>query len=292
MTVTLTVTPPLDSKLGTGMPIVDVEAYVNDILLGGFRKLDIPPIPLHKPHERTYAESEISIVPYPPKLGFESKVSTVVQNVSPNTTTVNLEFGWAQFGIGIPFSTTGMVPPTRTVELGPLMSVTSTVTWTPTLAGHQCILVKLNDAANIYEEQWSQRNVDVERTPPCGMTKTYTFTVYNDSPFMVTIDIGMITFNVPADWQVTVNPTGTVQMGAFSSLEIDVSVNIPCAMSINAIQNTQEIAEIQQAAGSVPTIDVEAYKEGTLLGGIEIVFDDTYVPDFSSLFLPIVTRNR
>ena len=40
-------------------------------LLGGFRKLDIPPIPLHKPHERTYAESEISIDPYPPKLGLK-----------------------------------------------------------------------------------------------------------------------------------------------------------------------------------------------------------------------------
>ncbi len=92
------------------MPIVDVEAYVDNVLLGGFRKLDIPPIPIHKPHERTYAESEISIVPYPPRQGVQSLVSTVLHNATVNTTTVNLEFGWAQFGMGIPFTSTGMVP--------------------------------------------------------------------------------------------------------------------------------------------------------------------------------------
>ena len=106
-----------------------------------------------------------------------------------NKTTVNLEFGWAKFGMGIPFTSTGMQPPTRTVELGPLSSETSTVTWTPAMAGHQCVLVKLNDADNIYEEQWSQRNVDVARTPPCGVTRTYTLTVFNDSPEQRTVTI-------------------------------------------------------------------------------------------------------
>jgi hypothetical protein len=194
--------------------------------------------------------------------------------------------------MGIPFTNTGMVPPTRTVELGPLMSVTSTVTWTPEMAGHQCVLVKLNDADNIFEEQWSQRNVDVERTPPCGITKSYTTTVYNDSPFTATIDIGMMTFNVPEHWQVTATPTGTVQIGQFSSLDIKITVHIPCPESEDTALTWQNIEKVQDNAGSVPTINVEAYKEGELVGGIEIRFDDNYTPDFRSLFLPIITRNQ
>ncbi|MDF1513406.1 MAG: hypothetical protein P1S60_06315, partial [Anaerolineae bacterium] len=291
VTVTLTVTPNQEAILGTGVPIVDVEAYTENTLLGGFRKLDIPPIPLHKPHEPSYAESEITIYPYPPKLGFESRVGTVVQNVTPNTRTIILEYGWAQFGIGIPFTSTGMVPPTRTVELGPLTSVTSTVAWIPTIPGHQCVLVKLNDVDGVYEEQWSQRNVDVQRTPPCGITKTYSFTVYNDSAFSATIDIGKVTFNVPASWQVTVNPTGTVEIAAFSQLEIEVTLHIPCPMTTQARLQQHNIASIQEQSGSTPIIDVEAYQDSTLIGGIELIFDDNYVPDFRNLFLPLVTRN-
>ena len=291
VTVTLTVKPAMDAKLGTGMPIVDVEAYVDNELIGGFRKMDIPPIPIHKPHERTYAESEISIVPYPLKQGVQSLVSTVLQNATVNTTTVNLEFGWANFGIGIPFTSTGMAPPTRTVELGPLMAVTSTVMWTPSMSGHQCVLVKLNDADGIYEEQWSQRNVDVERTPPCGTTQEFTFTVYNDSPFKVSVDVGMIIFNVPADWTVTVSPTGTIQIAKFSQAVITVTVSIPCPPTLNYLSARQDIAAIQAFAGSVPTIDVEAYEQGELVGGIEIRFDDSIGPDLGTLYLPLVLRN-
>ena len=39
------------------------------MLIGGFRKMDIPPVPIHKPHERGYAESEIIIDPEPPQQG-------------------------------------------------------------------------------------------------------------------------------------------------------------------------------------------------------------------------------
>jgi len=70
--------PPREEPLGIGEPIVDVEAFVEGRLIGGFRKLDRPPIPIHKPHERGYAESEISIDPYPPQQGQPTRVSAVV----------------------------------------------------------------------------------------------------------------------------------------------------------------------------------------------------------------------
>jgi hypothetical protein len=288
--VTLTVTPPLEVELGTGEPIVDVEAFVEGELLGGFRKLDRPPVPIHKPHEKGYAESEIMVEPYPPQVGVDSLVSTVIQNASDVTQTINLEFGWADFGMGIPFTTTGMVPYTHSVTLAPEMTQTATVTWTPTQAGHQCIQVWLSDPEGVYEPQRSQRNVDVSERPPCGQTRVFSFTVYNDSPFTATVDVGMITFNVPEEWQVTVTPSPTLEIGPFDDAVITVTVHIPCPSLSRALFETQAIYAIQQAAGSVPTIDVEGYVEGELVGGIELQFEEPAV-EYSWIYLPLVLRN-
>jgi hypothetical protein len=286
-TVTLTVTPTADAELATGAPIVDVEAFVDGELLGGFRKLDIPPIPIHKPHEKSYAESEISIDPYPPQLGTRSLVSTVLQNNSDVTATVDLEFGWARFGMGIPFTSTGMVPYTRSVELGPMLTATAEVTWTPTYSGHQCVLVKLTDPEGELEEQWSQRNVDVAEQPPCGQTKVFTLTIYNDSPLTVTVDIGMMTFNVPADWEVTLTPSSTMQLDEFDEGVVTVTVKIPCPTTVRALRALDEIADLQSASSSVPTIDVEGYIDGELVGGIEIQLPAS---TRSKLYLPLILR--
>jgi len=288
--VTLTVTPPLEVELGTGEPIVDVEAFVEGELIGGFRKLDRPPVPIHKPHEKGYAESEIMIEPYPPQVGVDSLVSTVIQNASDVTQTINLEFGWADFGMGIPFAHTGMVPYTRSVTLAPEMTQTATVTWTPTQAGHQCVQVWLSDPGGVYEPQRSQRNVDVTERPPCGQTRVFTFTVYNDTPFSATVDIGLITFNVPADWQITVTPTPTLELGPWSSGVVTVTVLIPCPPLSLATYGMQAIYAIQQASGSVPTIDVEGYVDGQLKGGIELQFAEPEVA-FSWIYLPLVLRD-
>jgi hypothetical protein len=287
LTATLTVTPPVGARLGSREPIVDVEAYVEGELIGGFRKMDWPPIPLHKPHERGYAESEISIDPYPPQLGKNSRVSTVVYNTGEDTVTVELEFGWAGFGMGIPFTTTGMLPYTRSVTLRPEMTTTAQVTWTPTYSGHQCVLVRLSDPEDRYEPQESQRNVDVVEQP-CGETRVYTFTVYNDSPFSTTVEIGVATFNVPDDWEVTVVPSGTLELGPFSEGVITVTVRIPCQLTFQGMRALQEMYALQEQAGSVPTVDVEGYKDGELVGGIELQF--IYEAQFT-LYLPVILKD-
>ena len=287
--VTLTVTPPTDAELGSGDPIVDVEGFVDGELIGGFRKLDRPPIPLHKPHERGYAESEIIIEPYPPDQGVATAVSTVVQNTSDTTMTVDLEFGWADFGIGIPFTTTGMVPYTRSVTLGPEMTKTATVAWTPVQSGHQCVQIRLHTEG--YESQESQRNVDVAERPPCDETKVFTFTVYNDSPLPATVDVGMITFNVPAHWQITVTPSPTLELGAWDEGVVTVTVQIPCPPTLQVLQSLRSIQAVQEAAGSISTIDVEGYVEGQLKGGIEIQFAAP-ATEQHWIYMPLVLRNQ
>jgi hypothetical protein len=288
VSVTLTVVPPPDADLGSGEPIVDVEAVVDGRLIGGFRKMDIPPVPIHKPHEKGYAESEIIIDPEPPKQGELTRLATVLQNSSEETITLDLQFGWAKFGMGIPFSTTGIVPTNRTVTLGPEMTATAEVAWTPVYPGSQCVRILLSDPSGVYGDQESQRNVEVLERPPCG-PRTFTFTVYNDSPFTVTVDLGMVTYDVPADWTVTTVPSDTLVLGPFSEGTVQVIVDIPCPDTVMALQTRREIATLQQGAGGVPTVDVEGYVDGVLKGGIEIQF-----PGYGSpwgLFLPVMTKS-
>ncbi len=286
--VTLIVTPPVGVQLGTGDPIVDVEAFADGELIGGFRKLDIPPIPVHKAHEPTYAESEIEVTPYPPKAGQPTQVSAKLQNASDETATVEVTFGWAKFGAGIPFTTTGMSPPTRTLSLAPHATGAASVTWTPITSGHQCLQVVLTDPAGTFMPRASQRNVDITERPPCGTTRVFSFTVYNDSPDVVTVDIGLLTFNVPPDWQVTTVPSSTVTIGPHSEAVIRVIVEIPCQNRLTAMAARQEIFALQEEAGSVPTIDVEAYTDGELIGGIELQFP---APVERLVYLPVILRS-
>ena len=285
--VTLSVTPPPFAELGSGEPIVDVEAYVEGELLGGFRKLDVPPIPIHKPHEKGYSESEIFITPYPPRQGEKTLVGAVVQNTSDVEVTVDLEFGWAEFGMGIPFTTSGMVPYKRTITLGPAMTATPSVEWTPLLSGPQCIIVHLTDPEGIYAPQLSQRNVDVIDRPPCGTTQVYTFTVANNTPYPAIVDIGVITFNVPPDWVVTTVPSGSVELEPYEEMVIEVHVTIPCPTSIQAMQDLRKVNALQTNAGGMPLIDVEGYIEGELIGGIELQFGPEPVHD---IFLPLTMK--
>ncbi len=126
--------------------------------------------------------------------------------------------------------------------------------------------------------------------PPCNQPRVFTFTVYNDTPFSATVDIGLITFNVPADWQVTVAPTPTLELGPWSSGVVTVTVVIPCPPLSLAAYGMQAIYAIQQASGSVPTIDVEGYVDGELVGGIELQFTEPEV-EFSWVYLPLVLRD-
>jgi hypothetical protein len=291
VSVTLTVSPSQDAELGTGAPIVDVEAYIDGVLIGGFRKLDVPPIFIHKPHEKVYAESDIYIIPEPPLYGKETTVGTVVRNNGDKPITVDLEFGWAKFGIGIPFSNAGMDPYTRTVTVGAGLTKTAEVKWTPTLWGTHCVIIHLQDREKLYEPQWSQRNVHVEEWPPCGEKMHYTLTLENNTPLSVTMDLGLFTFNVPADWIVTTAPSGSVEMGPNEVLTVDVFVEIPCPSTIQGMNKVLDIQRIQAESGSNPTINVEGYIEGDLVGGIEIWFVKDYAPPWSVLWMPIVGQN-
>ena len=86
-----------------GAPIVDVEAFVKGELIGGFRKIFRPPVPVHRPRDPQYAESEIFVDPYPAIAGMPAELGVEVFNPTDEDHMVTATFSVANFGIGLPF---------------------------------------------------------------------------------------------------------------------------------------------------------------------------------------------
>ena len=297
--VTLTVVPPPPSAdpaerelqirgLADELPIVDVEAYVNGRLIGGIRKIAKPPVPLHKPQDRPYAETEIGVTPYPIVAGQPTTISAAIMNTSETTQTVRVLFGVANFGFGIPFTTTGIVPTSIVVTLGPGISTTVWTVWTSPASGHWCIQILLQDPNNQYPEQRSQRNVDVEqrRFVPCHPF-TRDFLLQNSTPLTVTVSIGASAINLPAGWTYSTNITETT-LAPFASITVTVTITPPCGLAVLGLLSPLATLDTGGASGP-PTIDVEGYNEkGELLGGIEIQLDVS--PPYK-VYLPVVLRH-
>ena len=101
----LTVTPPGGAALPPdGTPIVDIEAFVGDKMLGGIRKIYRPPVPLHRLPDPIYAEREITVHPYPPRAGEPTEICAELRNITDQPQNVAVTFFWAKFGIGLPFT--------------------------------------------------------------------------------------------------------------------------------------------------------------------------------------------
>jgi hypothetical protein len=114
--------------------------------------------------------------------------------------------------------------------------------------------------------------------------------VYNDSAFSNTVDLGLLTFNVPADWEVTTVPSDTMVLEPYSEGTVMVFVKIPCPPSFADIFNINRVQLIQQASRSVPVVDVEGYIKGGLVGGIELQFEPAAEPEKMYIYLPMFFR--
>jgi hypothetical protein len=270
--VTLVVTPPLGSELGSGERVVDLEGTVGDELLGGVRVLDRTPLSPPAPHERAYAATEIVLAPDPPEVGQPVRIGVVAHNTCTDVFTLTGRFSWAAFGMGIPFSSAGIEPPETTFTLGPQTTLTPTVAWTPQVGGRVCVRVELVDPQGVYAPQVRQRNVVVAQSPPCGETQAYSFTVRNDSGVAAAVELGVRTVDVPGDWEITTSPASALVLGPREEGVVEARVVVPCAVSAGALLERLRLARLQAEAGGVPTIDVEGYIEGELVGGIELQF--------------------
>ena len=162
---TLQVTPPSPAVLGSGCHI-DVQAWIINPatgaaqLIGGIRKLDIPPVHLPANVTPPWEENEIVFMPDPPQAGVPGQLCIVLSNPLGVPKTVTVEFDVADFGAGIGFTPIA----TQAFTLPPHSLGTYCIPWTPAASGtlHRCILVTLKQSG--YQDMRSQRNVDIVRT--------------------------------------------------------------------------------------------------------------------------------
>ena len=100
----LSVTPP-NMPLGTACHI-DVQGWIGGELIGGIRKLDVPPVHL-PPGDPPWNEKEIVAIPDPPVAGQAGQICVQLNNPLPIPRTVSIQFSEADFGAGIPFTPIG-----------------------------------------------------------------------------------------------------------------------------------------------------------------------------------------
>jgi hypothetical protein len=158
-TVTLTVTRPASAILGSGCHI-DLQAWIGDVMIGGIRKLDVPPVHLPFDVRPPWEEPEIIFRPDPPQAGIAGQLCIQLVNPLATTRAVTIEFSAADFGAGIGFSP-ATIP--LGVDLPPNSIGVYCAAWTPAASGtlHRCVLATLKQAG--YLDQTSQRNVDILR---------------------------------------------------------------------------------------------------------------------------------
>lgn len=293
---TLTVTPPNPVVLGSACHI-DVQGWIGDQLIGGIRKLDVPPV--HLPHDvqPSWLEPEISTVPSPPVLGQTNQICVELQNPLPFPRTVTLEYAVADFGAGIPFTTVA----TKSFTLPPNSNAKYCADWTPTPSNnlHRCILVTLKQDG--YQDQRSQRNVDLRRPLPLDIGKLdVTFTVGNPDLVAHTLVLSPTIYGIDPYWKpVFVTdpgdpPPNVLQPGQILNLHLRMTPAILIGLSDKDRGDRSHAAPEAQPADTTPPVnyrygdesrvDVSVLLDGQEVGGVSAQFDT------STVSLPLIIR--
>ena len=153
-------------------------------LIGGFRKLDWPPVILHRARDPIYAESEITIEPYPPLAGEPTRICVELTNQSDQPREVDVLFQLSQqLGIGLPFNPIDQ----QRVTIPPHSTLKVCTMWIPPRPGQFCVQIILHDPSGLYVDQISQRNLDVNEVLLPGVEVPLVFPVRNPHPYPIVV---------------------------------------------------------------------------------------------------------
>jgi len=288
-TSVMTITPPtIPEELPLdGGPIADISAYVDGNLIGGIRKVWRPPVPLGQLGEPGYAESEIVIDPDPPVVGQPTTFAAQVRNDSDYTQIISLQFGWANFGFGIPFTTTNVVPTQTVIILSPHMTTTVSANWTPLFSGNLCVQILLRNE-QMGEFLRSQRNINVIEVPENQCEPiVQKFPLQNGSPETVTVTIGASAIDLLPAWAYSIDPDEVV-LNPYESIMVTVVITPPCYLNAHGL--LQPLATLGASSTRSPTkIQVEGYDQnGVLAGGVEL---QLVTAEQQPIYLPSVMRS-
>ena len=224
---------------------------LDDQPIGGFRQVDSPPVRLHVAADPRYAEREITLDPYPVLAGEPTEICVELRNPTPYPQDVVVNFSWANFGIGLPF--TPIYGP-RSVHLPAYSVERECIHWVPPISGQFCLQVILEMEG--YEPQFSQRNIDVNEPLQPGIPNPLTFMVGNPFVEPVTISLGLVPHLPGWGLELSQDILPDVQPGEIR--QVNLRVTPP--------------AEQPLPPDNTPIVDVEAYAGGELIGGFRKIF--------------------
>jgi hypothetical protein len=282
---TLSVTPPNPVILGSGCHI-DVQGWIGDKLIGGIRKLDVPPVHLPTGVNPPWLEPEISLVPNPPIVGQPAQICVELQNPTALPRTVTLVYAVADFGAGIPFTTVG----TKVVTLPPFSNAKYCINWTPSTGGtlHRCIQITLKQPG--YQDMRSQRNIDLKPARPNKLDLLdFTFKVRNPDLVPHTLELSPTIYGIDPFWEIKFitdpgdPPPDVILPGQTLNLHM---------LLVPAVQKTQLFGAAPTQAeppsdyrfGDVSRVDVGILLDGEQVGGITAELSS------SRILLPIIIR--
>jgi hypothetical protein len=273
-TATLSVTPPNPAVLGTACHI-DVQGWIGDELIGGIRKLDVPPVNL--PHsDPPWLEKEITTVPTPPISGTVNHVYIELNNPWSFQRVVTVTFSEAVFGAGIPFTTFA----TQVFTLPANSLQKYGVPWTPIPSAnlHRCILVTLQQPG--FQDQTSQRNVDLERRSPVGWNPGgvhIPFSIGNPFPFTSQLNVNGILIGLN-QWEpkFVPDPPPDLPPGGMYNGEL---------MLVPAVLQNAPQATGVSLSGDVVRVDVSVNLNGQPYSGFSVDF----APPLN-VYLPLILK--
>jgi uncharacterized repeat protein (TIGR01451 family) len=275
-TASLEVTPPNPVVLGSGCHI-DVQGWIDNRLIGGIRKLDVPPVHLPTDVNPPWEEREISFAPETPIAGQPGQICVELQNPLAITQTVTVVFSVADFGAGIGFTPVT----TQSFNLPPNSINKYCVPWTPSTSGtlHRCVLVTLQQPG--YQDMFSQHNVDLRRIPSSGLGGlNVPFVIGNPDLVSHHLELIPTIYGLVPDWQVSffTNP-GDPPPDVLGPGE---SVNLNMIL-IGLNKNFQSITSGSKF-GDVAKIEVAVLLDGDQVGGFTVLIDNL------QLFLPLLQK--
>jgi uncharacterized repeat protein (TIGR01451 family) len=267
-TATLSVTPPTPATLGSGCHI-DVQGWIGNKLIGGIRKLDVPPVHLPSNVDPPWLESEIRLAPYPLIPGQPAQICVTLQNPTATPRTVTLEYAVAGFGAGTSFTTVG----TQVVTLPPFSNGQYCIAWTPSGIGgaqaqHTCVKITLKQPG--YKDLTSQRNFD-SRAGWAGQLDQIDipFQVRNPDLVSHTLELSPTIYGIDPFWKIKLltdpgdPPPNFLAPGQTVNLHARLVPAVAGAASFALAQ-----APSSYRIGNVSRVDIAALLDGEQLGGI------------------------
>jgi len=270
----LQVIPPDPVTFGSGCHI-DVQGWIGNTLIGGIRKLDVPPVHLPTNINPPWEEPEISFYPNPPVVGQPTQFCIELQNPLGYNRSVTLDYAIADFGAGMGFTPVQ----SQDFTLPPYSIAKYCITWTPSAGGtlHRCALVTLHQDG--YQDETSQRNVDLVKVPLSGLGQIdVPFFVGNPDLVTHTLTIEPVLFGIDPFWHVQILPDPPPDLGPGESMMLHLG------FMGGGVEGVTAPTAALVPYGDSQRVEVAILLDGMQVGGFTIELAARYN------FMPLMSR--